>query len=803
MRRALGVLMGLGLGAGVVVAQQASTPEVQLKAAMQRELVDGDVIGAVEQYKKIADQYATNHLIASKALLQLAECYDKLGRPEARLTFEQIVREYAETEAAKAARARLAAPANGQGASTQPMFDMHDLDLPQAFRLAPDGRSILYARPGAVASTVGAPLYVRNLATGLEHPIGGASCFSCGSGGAMDGAIGWSPDGRHVTAWQAAPTPIGTILVFDVQTGASRSLDDALVVEGSTTPAVSWSADSHHLAYVASASDDRHAEIRVLTIGSSQIARLETFAAARKTVGPPTRPITVLQTPPDLCWSPDSRRLLWHSVDISTSREEIRIATLASGEVTSLPLPPALSQGRLRTWTRRNDLVIRGPITPPAPTAVFVIPLGGGSSRQICEEPNSGRDACTIGLDGGAAIAWDPDKKKLIVIDVASGVSKLLTLGGAEESGAVVSPDGRLVSFWSNRDGRWAQYVAVTDRAPLAASPVRIATYDAAPFGAPAETRFWTADGRLIVRRGFVDSDIYRIDVDPSTGRATQAGYKITHDGATKAAPRISPDSRQVTYRISMNGCCTEGFVSADGTSARGVIEGPFASLWRSPSELVSATVIAANGPMFSMNVATRNIKTEAIRPASKLDTMFGMLQYIKSLDEVVYAQDARHLRARSIQSGADREFIEFSSPGPFGPVLLSPDGKYVAYQSVDSQPGKPIQMTGLRLASTDGAAVRVLAPRGFPAAWSPDGRLLLFGGGGGGPKIMNVGTGESWPFLVDGDPLRLTGDGEFADWSADGTFVVLGYGSTGARWHAWEGVTYDAIIKLMNRRGR
>ena len=74
------LLIGLVAGAlGHRRAAGGSTQDVErlLKAAMNTELVDGNLKLAIEQYKKVAD--SGNRALAAQALLRMADCYQKLG----------------------------------------------------------------------------------------------------------------------------------------------------------------------------------------------------------------------------------------------------------------------------------------------------------------------------------------------------------------------------------------------------------------------------------------------------------------------------------------------------------------------------------------------------------------------------------------------------------------------------------------------------------------------------------------------------------------------------------------------------
>jgi tetratricopeptide (TPR) repeat protein len=76
------------------------------EAAKKVESVDGDLKGAIERYKTLAQN--NDRAVAARALVRLAECYRKLGEADARAVYERVVREFADqVESAAAARARL------------------------------------------------------------------------------------------------------------------------------------------------------------------------------------------------------------------------------------------------------------------------------------------------------------------------------------------------------------------------------------------------------------------------------------------------------------------------------------------------------------------------------------------------------------------------------------------------------------------------------------------------------------------------------------------------------------------------
>src|SRR5258706_6089251 len=132
-------------GGALLLAQSPRTGEVQFKAAQHKEQVEGDLKGAIADYKKIAQ--ASERSLGARALVAIGQCYEKLGNAEARGAYERVVREFADqVESVGLAHARLAAlqsPAAAHAAARQiwtgPGVDGDGYGSP-----SPDGRYLTY-----------------------------------------------------------------------------------------------------------------------------------------------------------------------------------------------------------------------------------------------------------------------------------------------------------------------------------------------------------------------------------------------------------------------------------------------------------------------------------------------------------------------------------------------------------------------------------------------------------------------------------------------------------------------------------
>ena len=132
--------------------------EVALRTAIEKETVKGDLKGAIDQYKKLAQ--GKDRVVAAKALVHLGRCYEKLGDAEARNAYERVVREFGDqTEAAAEARNYLVAKNTRAetGVVARLIFNMGG-DQSVMGPLSNDGRY--------VAFTTGKGVFVHDLVSG-------------------------------------------------------------------------------------------------------------------------------------------------------------------------------------------------------------------------------------------------------------------------------------------------------------------------------------------------------------------------------------------------------------------------------------------------------------------------------------------------------------------------------------------------------------------------------------------------------------------------------------------------------------
>jgi tetratricopeptide (TPR) repeat protein len=106
-----GCLVALAVAAGSLTAATEQQADVLLQAALAKQTIQGDLRGAIALYEKAVTEAGANRVLAARALVHMAECYQKLGDTQARTIYERVVREYPEqTAAVTLARTRHWAP---------------------------------------------------------------------------------------------------------------------------------------------------------------------------------------------------------------------------------------------------------------------------------------------------------------------------------------------------------------------------------------------------------------------------------------------------------------------------------------------------------------------------------------------------------------------------------------------------------------------------------------------------------------------------------------------------------------------
>lgn len=349
MSRQLSAMVAIAAAALVLFAQSRITAQMQgsaqavFKAAMDKEVIDGDLKAAIEQYRRIADTYRrSDPATAAQALLRMADAYRTLGDSQWRAALERVLREFgAQKEAAAQARARL-------GAATPETAVRADravwIGADMFGKVSPDGRFISFTDWAGFSN-----LALYDLRSKSARPLTGNKGWADADpnwGEAQWSAV--SPDGQYVAyTWFSAPRPPELRTVSVSAGGAPRTL---LKFSEGVPVAVDWSPDGKLLAIASHNGDTGQILVATVADGSTRvIASIRVPEAARLFFSPDSRYLAVdfmatgddadvgqrdvitlavdggretraVANPADDCavgWSPDGRYLLFSSTRTS------------------------------------------------------------------------------------------------------------------------------------------------------------------------------------------------------------------------------------------------------------------------------------------------------------------------------------------------------------------------------------------------------------------------------------------------------------------------------------------------------
>ena len=428
---ALGVLTG---------AQGQDRPDLQLKSAVYKETVEGDLQGAIALYKQIVSNAATPRPFAAAALLGLGGCYEKVGETQARGAYEQLIAKYPEQAAeVAAARARLAAlKAVSGGASSLPTLRLvwSGADVDSSGAISPDGRLLAYVNWDT------GDLAMRDLQSGQSHTVTSKS-----KGGwlvSSDFAFSprWSPDGKWLAyAWYDEKRDVSELRVTDLSGKNVRVVRSEPGGRGGFP--VGWFPDGTALLVTVTQANRTAEIVRVaLDNGEARVVRKIAGIASSR-----------------VCLSPDGRYIAFDARADSNSLDMDVFVMPSSG---GLPTPVLSGpyDDRLFGWTPDGRRILAASSRSGAYDAWLVqIDEGRASGSPLLLRKDFGLVA-PIGLSPGGAFYFVPDLavRDVMLVDWDQQTQKATSaprLASEHYTGAtrlgVWSYDGRRLAYLVDR----------------------------------------------------------------------------------------------------------------------------------------------------------------------------------------------------------------------------------------------------------------------------------------------------------------------------------------------------------------
>jgi Tol biopolymer transport system component len=655
----------------ICAAPSDDTANVLMQAAMKKELVDGDLNGAIKQYAAIVAKYKNDRAVTAMALVHMAECHQKMGDAESRKIYEQVVREYGDQkEAVTLARARLG---TGGTAAVNGAVSRQIWSGPMADNMgtpSPDGRLLSFTdwETGDLAIRDVAAASNRRL-TSQSSPYSDGYAFKSRvspdgkyvafgwqkSNGVdlrligIDGAglrvlyanpeieyiepAGWSPDGKRILAKLNSRSRTVRIAWIPVANGPEATLK---TLPWGSLGYVSLSPDGSHVAYDFRPKEDSpNRNIMLLSSDGSRETALSENAAGEEVFG----------------WSPDGKMLLFKSN--RSGAPDLWAFRLTGGKV---EVPPAL--------VRRD---VGGRVEPMGVT-------NRGSLYYSLKTSTS--DVYTA--------TWD------WVLGKEGGEPKIAghRLLGVNRS-PDWSPDGKYLAYTSQPGSRDSAIITILSLETGEERQLSSKTIT------PWQGTLWSLDGRSLMVVGFDQKKrrgVYAVDV--LSGDATVLVQDQT--GQTIFNPEWLPGGKSIVYyrRDTDNTGTTSHLVVKDLQSGierelrSGSEKGGYLYTSVSPDGQFLAFLSGGNGSTGALKVTPiRGGDPRDLDTFDKTSTVHRLLGWTPDSRQVILASfhrvgdriSGRELWAIPVGGGEPHRLPALDGEPPF---RFHPNGQQVAFQS-------------------------------------------------------------------------------------------------------------------------
>lgn len=586
-------LLGLLLLTAALLMGQGSA-DMDMKAAMHKEQVQGDLKGAIAAYQEILRKHAANRSVAAQALVHMAECYQKQGDAEAKRIYERVVREFGDQrDAASQARTRLAAMQPADSGATLsyrrvwsgPKVDtegsvsadgrylsfpdwntgnqaLHDLvtgedrvltndgsrqRYAEHSVISPDGKKVAYARYNPDAGHY--ELRVADATVAAPAP---SQALYSNAADIWLAPLDWSRDGKWIavqvekrTGSSDEKVRASNVALVSAADGTYRTIN---VSNWAVAAKIAFSPDSRFVAFSRrKAAKEPQRDILVAAVGGG----METIA------------VDHLADDRLLGWSPDGGMLLFSS-DRSGS-DDLWGIKMVEGKPQGAPMMLRSNIGDVRSLgvTTNGSLLLGIRVSGPQ---VFVSEVDLATGKRL-SEPVS---IIPKNVFSNHYPAWSPDGKhlayvyrnpgggddqRLCVYSLETGQIRELSVELGYYFRPRWSPDGKRIGVNGvDREGHQGVYVVDVGTATIMRVDVgepndwRDGSYG-------ADGADWSADGtKIYFRRNVKDRPATLVERDLSSG-----AERILLQSPRMTPGQVSPDGKWLVVRVSDRGNPSSG----------------------------------------------------------------------------------------------------------------------------------------------------------------------------------------------------------------------------------------------------
>ena len=567
------LLLGVGIG--------AQTGSDLFSQALAKERVDGNLPEAIRLYERVVTEFASDHALASKALLQAGLCYEKLGRDEAGRSYERLIRDFGDqADAVTQARARLAVLKRAEPAAASATGGLSALPRVDAVNnlqaLSPDGTKAAF-----MSYDKGQNLAIYDLASRQTKLL---TNFDWTTNWVYSAA--WSPDGRRVAYMQGslASDPIVELRVATLD-GTSASIFRNQANPGKGVVPGGWLPDGSAIA-VALVRADNTSAIGLVAVGGGGFTPLRSMKWVGQYPDPPSvspdgkliafadgaqgmRDIYVIsrdgQTTHQITDQPaDDYRPLWspdgsHLAFLSNRNGSPALWTVVIHDGQPAGEPVRAKEGmqdvNLLGWTKRG-LAYGHTVRTDDIYMVTADPASGepsGSPRQL-PFPRTGRNVAPIWSPDGHYFAFassspaEPDRRVVVLLPTSGGDPREFPIPTSRYSAAQAPYDLR---WFGNSTG--LGFSGLDSKGNGVVFRLTLATGEWKTFPLPVKTWTrieWNADGSAYyyARQGFAGDEPGIVEHDLQSDKE-----RVISKGIGQTAYRglqLSPDRRSLAFRF-------------------------------------------------------------------------------------------------------------------------------------------------------------------------------------------------------------------------------------------------------------
>jgi Tol biopolymer transport system component len=433
----------------------------------------------------------------------------------------------------------------------------------------------------------------------------------------------------------------------------------------------------------------------------------------------------------------------------------------------------------------------------PAERARVVAQIMEMNARQLTVFDRQGRPVTTVGSrdlynqpvfspDATRMAVVRPDLEKetndLWVIDNASGKAIQLTVSKTRENAGspAWSPDGKQIAYVALRDG----YFSLYRKASNAQGDEELLYKGSAPM----TLTDWSQDGKYLTyfSTDLTGGGLYAL---PLAGTGERKPIEVLRNKSQNQGPRLSPDSRIMTYTSNMSGRLEVYAIPFDPAAAPGAAPaaGPWQlsdqggtgmAFWRKDGK--ELYYLAADRSVMVVEVSGGATPTFGkpqvlFRPSADIAPGIGPGNASVSRDgeRFVIAVPRPQLRQLTVYDRSGKVLSKVGEPGFYNQPNMSPDGTRAVVMRVDPRSGNNDIWT---VDLTSGRATPITNdndPQNAPI-WSPDGKQVAYVSTHEGISSIyrkaadGTGAAEHVFSYTPGAGMVLT------DWSQDNKFMTF-----------------------------